>query len=437
MSKSVNMTTDKTSVCSKLQPKANYSKINDDEEIILKQIWTYLLHIWGMEVDGTVAFSDRRLTAYNSNNSLKTSTSKEKKSSWFGFGSSSSNAVTTKDKDPEDKLEKGNIKYTKGTIYPSFEGMDREGTERIFWNMLRADPPDSLIWRFARARKFNSSKATKMIFHTIKFYQKHNIEELINKGELEIFKNNEKGVMLNFNLQKAVIVGRDLKNRPFILVRPKFHHSSDQSENDIEKFALIIIEIARLYMKTGFASIIFDLTDFSLSNMDYSPVKFLITCFEAHYPESLGCLLIHKAPWLFSPIWNIVKNWLDPVVASKIVFTKNINELTKFISKEQVPKYLGGENDFDLDNYIAPDGSKDEALKDTNAKEALLKMRDELILRYKEVTVQWIETDDSQKSKDLWDKRIALGQEITNNYRELDKHIRSRSYYDISASLEL
>lgn len=32
---------------------------------------------------------------------------------------------------------------------------------------------------------------------------------------------------------------------------------------------------------------------------DYTPVKFMIKCFEANYPESLGAVLVHKAPWVF------------------------------------------------------------------------------------------------------------------------------------------
>ena len=39
-----------------------------------------------------------------------------------------------------------------------------------------------------------------------------------------------------------------------------------------------------------------------MSNMDYTPVKFLIKAFEAHYPESLGVCLVHKAPWIFQGI---------------------------------------------------------------------------------------------------------------------------------------
>ena len=39
-----------------------------------------------------------------------------------------------------------------------------------------------------------------------------------------------------------------------------------------------------------------DATD---SLQDYAPVKFMIKCFEANYPECLGAVLVHKAPWVF------------------------------------------------------------------------------------------------------------------------------------------
>lgn len=42
------------------------------------------------------------------------------------------------------------------------------------------------------------------------------------------------------------------------------------------------------------------MTGFGLSNMEYPPVKFILKCFEANYPESLGIMLIHNAPWIFS-----------------------------------------------------------------------------------------------------------------------------------------
>lgn len=41
------------------------------------------------------------------------------------------------------------------------------------------------------------------------------------------------------------------------------------------------------------------MSGFTLANMDYHPVKFMIQCFEANYPESLGVVLVHNAPWVF------------------------------------------------------------------------------------------------------------------------------------------
>lgn len=46
-------------------------------------------------------------------------------------------------------------------------------------------------------------------------------------------------------------------------------------------------------------TIVFDMTGFSMANMDYTPVKFMVKCFEANYPECLGAVLVHKAPWIF------------------------------------------------------------------------------------------------------------------------------------------
>lgn len=41
---------------------------------------------------------------------------------------------------------------------------------------------------------------------------------------------------------------------------------------------------------------------------DYTPVKFMIKCFEANYPESLGVVLVHKAPWIFQGSFQSNRN---------------------------------------------------------------------------------------------------------------------------------
>lgn len=62
------------------------------------------------------------------------------------------------------------------------------------------------------------------------------------------------------------------------------------------------METARLFCGHPMdnACIVFNLENFTLANMDYDFVKFLITCLESYYPETLGLCIIHKAPWVFS-----------------------------------------------------------------------------------------------------------------------------------------
>ena len=53
-------------------------------------------------------------------------------------------------------------------------------------------------------------------------------------------------------------------------------------------------------------TIVFDMTGFSMANMDYAPVKFMVKCFEANYPECLGAVLVHKAPWIFQGMFFLL-----------------------------------------------------------------------------------------------------------------------------------
>ena len=90
-----------------------------------------------------------------------------------------------------------------------------------------------------------------------------------------------------------------------------------------------------------------------MANMYYTPVKFMIKVFEANYPESLGAVLVHKAPWIFQSVWTIIKGWLDPVVAAKIHFTKHLEDLEQYIPRSQIVKELGGDENWEY-HYIEP-----------------------------------------------------------------------------------
>jgi hypothetical protein len=176
------------------------------------------------------------------------------------------------------------------------------------------------------------------------------------------------------------------------------------------------------------------MTDFGLANMDYAPVKFMIKCFEANYPESLGAVLIHKAPWVFQGIWKVIKGWLDPVVASKVHFTNNLDDMSVFLESSSIIKELGGSKEWSY-KYPEPIEGENDIMKDEATKSSLISRRKELSTQYEDLVNEWIAADQPAFEK-LRQRRDDLADEIRHNYWKLDPFVRARSLYDRSGELK-
>lgn len=160
-----------------------------------------------------------------------------------------------------------------------------------------------------------------------------------------------------------------------------------------------------------------------MANMDYTPVKFMIKVFEANYPESLGCVLVHKAPWIFQGIWKIIRGWLDPVVAGKVHFTNNFDDLSEFVPRSQIIKELGGEEDWEY-KYVEPLPEENAAMKDVETKKKLEEARQQVVADYEKKTFDWI------RGQDVKSERDEMAARLRENYWRLDPIIRARSLYD-------
>jgi hypothetical protein len=192
------------------------------------------------------------------------------------------------------------------------------------------------------------------------------------------------------------------------------------------------------------------MTNFSLANMDYTPVKFMIKCFEANYPESLGSVLIHKAPWIFSStylqyqfpcysntprptgIWSVIKGWLDPVVAAKIHFTKNKEDLEAFIPPSRIMKELEGDENWEY-QYVEVKDGENKLMEDTETRDRLLAERHALAKDIQDITIEWLRASSKEETgaaAAAKEKRNALIEELRKQYWVLDPYIRARSLYD-------
>jgi len=286
---------------------------------------------------------------------------------------------------------------------PSYKGLAEikldddnilQSMKEEFFFMMTCDEPDSVALRFLRARKWNVARAIKMTTACLQWRVEWNVRALLEIGEKgideEVFKSG-----------KAFIFGRDKENRPLSFVRARNHNKNTVPLFESEKFTMFLLETGRLSIKppVEMCSIVFDMTDFSMNNMDYPYVKFVLHCLQNYYPECLGVCLIVNAPWIFNGCWKVIKPLLDPVVSSKVHFIKS-EELKNYINEDQLMECYGGKNPYDYE-YIPPSSEDIEFEKKNKGSENKDKFERieewrTIIKEYEDITKEWIE-----KYKDL------------------------------------
>lgn len=394
-----------------------------------------------------------------------------------------------KDKDSKDPKEAAGSPLTPGSpasleddkygqtkeFHDTLANSTPEELRAAFWSMVKADHPDVLLLRFLRARKWDVERALIMLVSTMRWRAKdvHVDDDIIANGEpvaLETSKSSDKAAakeaedfLTQMRMGKSFLHGCDKEGRPLCHVRVRLHKQGEQSETALERYTVFTIETARymlvppvetavscslysidpylspvpLSLTRGFQCIIFDMSNFTLANMDYTPVKFMIKCFEANYPESLGAVLVHKAPWIFQGIWKIIRGWLDPVVAAKIHFTTTVEDLEQYIPKSNIIKELGGGDPFEY-KYVEPDPISEKTLSTQDAshhqkRDSLLHDRAQTVLEFQNKTFEWLSSassSTSDSSSSIKAERDGLAKSLRTGYWDIDPYIRAGSYYD-------
>lgn len=270
-----------------------------DEQVKLQETWRRLSKICGVSLDdeeedaGPDELADTQTDGAAS--------SKEgKKSRRPRFRRKKTDTVNTADQE-DDKYGQ-----TKEFQLALKENSPQDIRDTV-WTMVKMDHPDALLLRFLRARKWDIDKALIMMISTMNWRKRdmHIEDTIVRDGESVALKDNltkdDEGFMSQYKKGISFIHGVDKEGRPICIIRVRKHVPSAQTMRSLETYTVHTIETCRMALRdpVDTATLIFDMTDFSLKNMDNAPVRFMIKCFEANYPESLGTVAVHNAPWIF------------------------------------------------------------------------------------------------------------------------------------------
>ncbi|TRZ00090.1 hypothetical protein DNTS_004641 [Danionella cerebrum] len=101
-------------------------------------------------------------------------------------------------------------------------------------------------------------------------------------------------------------------------------------------------------------TVVFDMSESGMSNIDMDFVKYIISCFKVYYPKFLSKMIMYEMPWIMNAAWKIVKTWLGPDAISKLKFVTK-NDIQTFVDAEHLPPHMGGTDQFKYSYPPLPD----------------------------------------------------------------------------------
>ena len=292
------------------------------------------------------------------------------------------------------------------------------------------DNPDALLLRWLRAKKWNVQGTVELFLETIKWRKEWGVTEFVAKGETDLYEE-------EIQSGKTFFMGEDKMGRPINYVSARDHIKEQFPGKATEKLTVFTMETGRklLHPPHESVTVVFDLTDFGLKNMDYQHLKFLIYLLQNYYPESFALGLVVNAPWIFNGCWYIIKRWLDPVVQNKIHFVNSYEDLREYIPGESIPKkFKGNHPDF---QYIPPTEEDLAMLKavrnDHEGQRKAEERHRQAVETYLKITDRWVR---EQETGEILEERGKAAEELRNAFEQLVPYINTRTHYHRSGEID-
>jgi hypothetical protein len=196
---------------------------------------------------------------------------------------------------------------------------------------------DARILCYLRAKKFDLDNSFEMIVNMLKFrmgFQQIGVDAL----KTTMCEN-------EFKTGKSYHHGCDKQGGPICYIKSALHdpYKTDPLEN--QRFTILLMEYgARLAQSGQTTTIVFDMSNWTMRNIDLKATNFMVTALQCYYPFGVGKVLVYNATWIVNGVWKIIRPWLDPLAQEMVIFT---DDLTQFIPVENLMVEYGGTDSYE------------------------------------------------------------------------------------------
>lgn len=299
------------------------------------------------------------------------------------------------------------------------------------YRYLTRDSSDKFVSRYIRQYR-DSTKAITQLAKSIAFcIEVCDIPKLVQDGEWSDINKDRANHLYELERGRWQIVGKDKEGRPIFIVRVAQHRRTFNSkEYDIRAFVKIAESAIKVCQeeKDG-GLLIIDFTDLRIENLDMRALRIIVYLLNVMYPCIANQILFHNCPKFFKKFWKVLLALMDPTIAARIRFTRNMSDLLQCINIDQIPSYMGGYSRHEY-KWIPPRKEDDAPMRDVNRRRELLREREGLLMILESLTSQWMKAVDSERIDALSAQRKLILAECSRNYWQLDPHIQSRTVFD-------
>ncbi|XP_068602269.1 motile sperm domain-containing protein 2 [Brachionichthys hirsutus] len=238
------------------------------------------------------------------------------------------------DQDIEKKIQETRQRFKNEFLQDSYDPRDVE----------RLQSDDALAEGYLRWRSYVVDDALKMINESFQWRKEFCVNDLT------------ESVIPRWMFESGALYlhGYDKEGNKLFWFRVKLHVKDAKSVIDKKKYVAFWLERYAKKEPGLPLTVVYDMSESGISNIDMDFVKYIINCFKVYYPKFLSKMIIVDMPWIMNAAWKIVRSWLGPEAISKLKFASK-SEIQSFIGAEYLPPSLGGTDSFRYSYPPLPD----------------------------------------------------------------------------------
>ncbi|XP_072542794.1 motile sperm domain-containing protein 2 [Salminus brasiliensis] len=232
------------------------------------------------------------------------------------------------EQDLESKIRETRQRFKEEYVQDSTDKYDSRDVDRLLRD-------DALVDGYLTWRMFVVDDALKMIDESFQWRKEFNLNDLTENSIPRWM----------FETGAVYLHGYDKEGNKLFWFKVKLHIKDGKTILDKKRYVAFWLEQYAKREPGMPLTVVFDMSESGLSNIDMDFVKYIISCFKVYYPKFLSKMIMYEMPWIMNAAWKLVKTWLGPEAISKLKFVSK-SDVQTYIDPEHLPPHMGGTDQF-------------------------------------------------------------------------------------------